>query len=68
MNIPTAKGLRYLRREKERVSGNSVGWVCPRFRSSTAWSHVLSWPVFPGGSLRRLGIRLVHSRLGKGEG
>lgn len=24
-------------------------------------------PFFPGGSLRRLGIRLVHSRLGKGK-
>lgn len=44
-----------------------MGWVCPRFRSSTAWSHVPSWPAFPGGSLRRLGIRLVHSRLGKGK-
>lgn len=66
MNVPTAKDLDTCVGRREGVSGNSVRWVCPWFKPSTARSHVPSWPVFPGRSLRRLGIRLVHSRLGKG--
>lgn len=62
---PHSKGLRFLHREKG-VSGSSVGWVCPWLSSSRARATYRLGPVFPGRSLRRERIGLLHSRLGKG--
>ena len=64
---PHSKGLRYLRREKGGgYQGTVWGGSAPGLDPPQLGATYRVGPFFPGRSLRRLGIRLVHSRLGKG--